>query len=274
MVHIVKTGLSGAVGVALAAALMALMVPAHAAAAKTADQLWQEVETFQYLHALSLTGVQAGQAADALEPVCKLAASLQERAESPEVLAALGELRAAALAGQPITEEMYKKVTTAKAKASAEWTDQASPTLWAAAAEAAGKIAAGLSHDQLLAAARSAANDQADTVVTGAAGQADADAESWAQWSTDTVSEIAATNALAEGAEDKIAGLLAKVHGLSAEAAEAQKTELRDQLVSLMVAPASDEDLSKLAVDALTAQIVDNHELQSCLREYATAAGK
>ena len=271
MLQTAKTMAMGVLGVALAAGLMALVSPVQAAPGKSPDQLWNEIQTFQYLHALKLTADQARQAADVLDPVERLALSLQNRAQDPEVVSALMGLRAAALSGQPITEEMYKQVTTAKAKASAEWTDQTTPTLWAAAAEAAKKIVAGLNHDQQLAAARNAAAAQADTVVTGAMGQAEADAEAWKQWVEDGVAEIAATNALAEGVTGQIAALLDKVHGLSAEVAEAQKATLTEELVGLMVSPASDDELSKLAVDALSAQIADNRELQGCLREYAAA---
>lgn len=238
---------------------------------KTPDQLWQEIETFQYLHALKLTAAQATQAAELLEPVSKLAAELEQRAQSPEVIEALEELRAAALAGNPITEEMYKKATTAKAKAAAEWSDEASPTLWSAAATAAEQIVALLQPEQVRSVARYEAMMQAETVITGAMGQAEEDDEGWQQWVEDTIAELGTTNALPEGAAEKISQFLARVRGLSVEAAEEQKAALTEELVGLIVSGDSDEDLKALAVELLSDQIVNNRSLQSCLREYAAA---
>ena len=272
MMQLVRTLAVGALGVALAAGLMALIVPAQAAPARTAEQMWQDVQTFEYLHALTLTAAQARQAAELAAPVNKLALDIEARGGSPEVLAALAELRAAALAGKPITEDMYKKVTMAKAKAAAEWTEQATPTIWAAAENAAKKLVPSLSHDQQLAAAHQAAHDQAQTVVTGALGQAEADAEAWKQWVADTQSDLAASNTLGEGVADKVAALLEKAHGVKAEDADAQSSPLADELTALLVAPANDEQLADLAAKSLSAEIVANRELADCLREYADAA--
>ncbi len=253
----------------------ALAADTDAVAGKTPEQVWNEIGTFQYLHAIKLSKQQALAAAEAIAPVAKLAAEIEARDAAPGVLAALAVVRAAALAGKPITEEMYKQVTTAKAKAAAEWSDETKPTVWAAAAEVAEKLVAGLSKEQQLALIRYEAAQHAETLVDGAAGQAEADAEAWNQWLSDALQD--ATNAdegLSEDARQKLSAFFTKVHGLAPEALDAQRSGLIGELASLLVVPAGDEGLAKLAVEQLSDAIVNNPALRPCLFEYAaTVAG-
>lgn len=275
MLQIVRLVVAGAVGIAVAAGLMVVATgPAQAAPGQTSEQLWREVEVFQYLHAVKLTADQAQQAAALVAPVAEQMAANDTRVETPEVLAAMSAIRSAALAGQPITEDMYKALTTAKAKAAAEWSDEATPTVWSSAAAAAAAVVALLDATQQQAIVLHDATQLAQGVVVGALGQADADAEGWSQWTSDTLGELSVTSGLAEASIEPVRALLDKLHALGTVDPDTVAGSYVSELAALLAASDSELDTAGRATEALSEMLVGHSEMAQCLAEYATAQRK
>ena len=276
------------VALSLIAALPALAddgdTPTAMPPAKTASQILADIETFQFLHRMKLSAEQAAALLKVAKPLQDMFARRAAEERAPEVIKVLLDFRAAALAGKPITPEMWAQLVRAQMAAAGEElrpqagdapepeeADDENP-IWKAATGIAEGFVEGLADAQLAGLVHDDVSEFAADLVHEAIGNANADDQNWAQWLDDVVEEIlAGPDDLTAGSDAKLRAYFNKLHGLKPEKAAEQTDRLTAELAALMTPTISKGDLQEQAAERLADELMFNRHLLPCLAEYVGA---
>ena len=256
-------------------------------------QLWAEISTLELLHGMQLTAAQAEALASAVSAVHELAVKQEARANAPEVVSILRELRAAALAGKRRPKALTDKLAAAQQAAldsvpeeprppgehtdgpPAAPDDAATDPLWALASGMAAEQVGKLGPEQLAGLLRADAPDAAGNLLEEAEGMAGAPAADWDAWIKDAVDLLRAERPQPSAEGDAQLGVfLDRLRKLSAEEIAARGDALTTELRGLGQTRPDPEEQRKAAVERLAQELIYNRCLADCLAEYAKAVAK
>lgn len=272
------------IAIALAAGPWWVAAQEEAAAPQTAGEILADIETFRLIHQMGLTREQAGALLEAARPLQEMLAKRAAAETAPEVIALLLEFRAAALAGEAITPEMWAALAWAQMEALGEHPRArtgiapdleeltAPDPMWTVAEQAAAQMVAGLSEAQLQAAGRLNMGDFAFDLLAEALDHTDLQEGEWNRWVEGIVEEILAVQeAPAAGLDARLKALFGKLRGLGAETARGQWDALAAELAELITPPVSREELQATVAQRLGEELLFNKHFLPCLAEYAAS---
>ncbi len=276
----------GVIGMCLLPQSAGLAAPAAAPAEKPAAELRAEIETFQLLHRTRMTGPQAAALGQATKPLQDMLAKRNAQENAPAVIKVLLEFRAAALAGKPITDEMWSRLARAQIEAGGEAPPkrtEAAPEpeeavdddpLWQLARQIATTFVQGLGEQQLVGFAYSDAGKLATDLLTDALSKARAPEAEWTEWLDGAVEELlGAQEELPADTDAKLRAFFGKVHKLTPDEARTQSSALTGELAGLVTPKPGKEELQKQAAQRLGEDLLFNQHFIPCLAEYAAAVG-
>lgn len=271
--------------IALAAMPWWVAAQEEAAAPQTAGEILADIETFRLIHQMGLTQEQAGALLEAAQPLQEMLAKRATAERAPGVIALLLEFRAAALAGEAITTEMWAALARVQMEALGEQPRPrtgaafdleeltAPDPMWTLAEQAAAKIAAGLSEAQLQAAGRLNMGDFASDLLAEALDNTEMQEGEWNRWVEGIVEEVLAVqDAPAAGLDGRLKAFFNRLRGLGAETARGQWDALAAELAGLITPPVSREELEAAVTQRLGEELLFNKHFLPCLAEYAATA--
>lgn len=282
-----KTSARRVVGIAIALAVLPWSVAAQEQApaeGQSASDILADIETFRLIHQMGLTQQQAQALLEAARPLQEMLAKRAAAETAPEVIALLLEFRAAALAGRPITPEMWAALAWAQMEAMGEHPRArtgiapeleeltAADPMWTAAEQAAAQVAAGMSEEQLQAAGQVNMGGFASDLLAEAVDGADMETAEWNRWMEDILEDILLEyETPPAGLAAELRAFFAKVRNMGEEEARGQWDALATELGGLIMPPVGREQLQEVVTQRLAEELMFNKHFLPCLAEYAAA---
>lgn len=240
----------------------------------TAEQIWQDIETFGILYRLKLTEEQAKHIAAMVAPVLALQAHVKKQSNRPEVLTALMELRAAAAAGKRITGEMWDKLARAYRASrppgeAAEEEEIGQDRVWRLARNTGLQILTLLSQEQVNTLAMPEVGEWAQNLLEEIGEARNEPPEEWAAWKQERIEDIVADRPKGPANfQAQLDKLFTDARALTPDEFFRQRDELLKKLHAALTPALSDEEAEERAAGFLAGQMLENARLIPCLQEY------